>query len=194
MWFTVLETYYFKRTVLETNYNTHLFLFWTTACQHRHYLKEPTVAIGQLWSKLFFKSKSLLIGNLNIFCPKPAHPEQPQIQESNLSFAGFLLIPWFLKRFIRCIYLIKNVLVLGQLSWTPPPATEGCEGCECDCHLWFVVCVEESARVFPVQYNHCRCFSGPALEGLDKPVELFGGRHVRVDLQLEGVANRKNLQ
>ena len=32
------------------------------------------------------------------------------------------------------------------------------------------------------------------LEGLDKPVELFGGRHVRVDLQLEGVADRKNLQ
>ena len=29
---------------------------------------------------------------------------------------------------------------------------------------------------------------------MNKPVELFGGRHVRVDLQLEGVADRKNLQ
>ena len=57
-----------------------------------------------------------------------------------------------------------------------------------------MVCVEESARGFPDQQDQLRCFYGPALEGLDKPVELFGGRHVRVDLQLEGVADRKNLQ
>ena len=56
--------------------------------------------------------------------------------------------------------------------------------------LWFAS--RKALGFFLINTITAYAFMDQALR--DKPVELFGGRHVRVDLQLEGVANRKHLQ
>ena len=103
------------------------------------------------------------------------------------------MIPWYLKRFIICLSHKKWSRVnYPERHLQPQRAVKGVSAIAIS-GLWFA---SRKALGFflTITITADAFLDGPAFVVLDKPVELFGGCHVRVDLQLEGVANRKHLQ